>query len=135
MSLPRLGGYHSHILALYNGAARCDDFGLGMAIRYLWNTIANGHGHCYISKFDKAKMKSEGNLGIGMIHHDNVMLRINLIEKVATYIARKYTVFEMQSGKTDSGDFRTFGKSWMPKPLDPNVPRRGRPPTLNGASC
>ncbi len=79
-------------------------------------------------------MKSEGNLGIGMIHRGNVMLRINLIEKVETYITKKCTVFGIQSDRTDSGDFRTFGKSWMPKPLDPNVPRRGRPPTLNGAS-
>ena len=69
-----------------------------------------------------------------MIHRDNVLLRINLIEKVATYIAKKCTVFDMQSGRTDSGDFRTFGKSWMPKPLDPNVPRRGRPPQSNGQS-
>jgi hypothetical protein len=128
------GGYHYHLLALYNGAVRRDDIGLGMAIRDLWNSIANGHGHCYISNFDKIKLESQGNLGIGMIHRDNILLRINLIEKVATYIAKKCTVFDMQSGRTDSGDFRTFGKSWMPKPLDPNVPRRGRPPQSNDQS-
>ncbi len=122
------GGYHYHLLALYNGAERREDIGIGMAIRDLWDTITNGYGQCYISNFDKAKLESQGNLGIGMIHRDNVTLRINLIEKVAAYITKKCTAFDIQSGRTDSGDFRTFGKSWMPKPLDPNAPRRGRPP-------
>jgi hypothetical protein len=128
------GGYHYHFLAIYNGADRKDDIGIGMAIRDLWDTITNGNGQCYISNFDKAKLESQGNLGIGMIHRDNVLLRINLIEKVAAYITKKCTAFDIQSGRTDSGDFRTFGKSWMPKPLDPNIPRRGRPPTRNGES-
>lgn len=126
------GGYHYHLLALYDGAERRDDIGIGLAIRDLWNTIVNGYGHCYISNFDKDKLAREGNLGIGMIHRDNVPARINLIEKVAAYIAKKCTAFDMPSGRTSSGEFRTFGRSWMPKPLDPNVPRRGRPPQSGG---
>lgn len=126
------GGYHYHLLALYNGADRRDDIGIGMAIRDLWDTITNGYGQCYISNFDKAKLESDGCLGIGMIHRDNVSLRINLIEKVAAYITKKCTAFDIQSGRTESGDFRTFGKSQMPQPLDPNAPRRGRPPAPNG---
>lgn len=128
------GGYHYHLLALYNGAERRDDIGIGMAIRDLWDTITNGYGQCYISNFDKAKLEEQGCLGIGMIHRDNVILRVNLIEKVAPYITKKCTAFDIQSGRTESGDFRTFGKSQMPKPLDPNVPRRGRPPAPNGSA-
>lgn len=128
------GGYHYHLLALYNGAYRRDDIGIGMAIRDLWATITSSYGQCYISNFDKAKLEEQGCLGIGMIHRDNVMLRVNLIEKVAPYITKKCTAFDIQSGRTESGDFRTFGKSQMPKPLDPNVPRRGRPPATNGSA-
>jgi hypothetical protein len=121
-------GYHYHFLALYNGAIRQEDIGIGLAIRDRWQEITNGYGECYISNFDKEKLDRDGDLGIGMIHRDNVKLRINLIEKVATYITKKCTIFTVESGRTDSGEFRTFGKSWMPKPIDPNVPRRGRPP-------
>ena len=121
------GGYHYHLLALYNGAERRDDIGLGMAICDLWNSITDGCGQCYISNFDKAKMASEGKLGIGMIHRDDVQLRRNLIEKVASYITKKCHVFDIKSDRTDSGDFRTFGKSRMVQPLNPDIPRRGRP--------
>ncbi len=124
------GGYHYHFLAIYDGAHRRDDIGLGMAIRDLWNDITHGYGHCYISNFDKEKLAKQGCLGIGMIHRNDVPLRINLIEKVAAYITKKCSAFDIQSGRTASGDFRTFGKSWIPKPLDPNAPRRGRPPEL-----
>lgn len=123
------GGYHYHLLAIFNGARRYDDIGIGMAIRDLWSEITEGYGQCYISNFDKEKLDSEGKLGIGMIHRDNVQLRINLIERVAAYITKKCSRFAAQSGRTESGEFRTFGKSWMPKPLDTSVPRRGRPPT------
>lgn len=124
----REGGFHYHLLALYNGAERRDDISIGMAIRDLWDSITNGCGQCYISNYDKVKFESEGNLGIGMIHRDDFRLRINLIEKVASYITKKCTVFDIKSGRTDSGNFRTFGKSRMDKPLNPNMPRRGRPP-------
>ena len=127
------GGYHHHLLAFYNGAERIDGIGIGEALRNLWDTITNGNGHCYISNFDKRKLEMEGRWGIGMIHRDNVALRINLIENVATYITKKCTAFDIQSGRTESGQFRTFGKSQTPKPLDPNIPRRGRPPVRDGS--
>lgn len=126
------GGYHYHLLAFYNGAERREDIGIGMAIRDLWESITNGYGQCYISNFDKAKLAEQGCLGIGMIHRNDVLLRMNLIEKVAPYITKKCTAFDIQSGRTESGDFRVFGKSQMPKPFNPNIPRRGRPPATNG---
>lgn len=122
------GGFHYHFLAIYNGAERRDDVGIGMAIRDLWDRITGGNGQCYISNFDKERLARQGCLGIGMIHRDDVALRVNLIEQVAAYITKKSSVFDIQSGRTQSGDFRTFGKSRMPKPLDENSPRRGRPP-------
>lgn len=122
------GGYHYHLLAIYDGADRRGDIGIGMAIGNLWLAITNGYGLSYISNFDKEKLSREGNLGIGMIHRDDVTLRMNLIEKVAAYITKKCTAFDIKSDTTDSGDFRTFGKSRMPPPLAHNMPRRGRPP-------
>lgn len=124
------GGYHCHLLAIYNGAIRQEDIGIGLSIRDLWDTITEGYGQCYISNFDKIRLSLEGCLGIGMIHRNDLHLRINLNEKVAPYITKKCTAFDIQSDRTDSGDFRTFGKSQMPKAIDPNVPRRGRPPIL-----
>lgn len=121
------GGYHYHLLMIYNSALRRDDVGIGMAIRDLWDQITVGNSHCYISNFDKDRFAAEGSLGIGMIHRDDVPIRINLIEKVAAYISKKCTHFDIQSERTSSGEFRTFGKSWMPKPIDQSMPRRGRP--------
>ena len=122
------GGYHYHLLAIFDGARRRDDVGIGMAIEDLWIKITEGYGLCHISNRDKKKMDREGKLGIGMIHRNDVRLRINLIERVAAYITKKCSTFDAQSSRTESGEFRTFGKSQMPKPLDPSVPRRGRPP-------
>jgi Inovirus Gp2 len=123
------GGLHLHLLAIFHGASRRDDIGIGLDIRDLWSEITEGYGECYISNFDKKKLAREGRLGIGMIHRDEAQLRINLIERVAAYITKKCSTFDVQSDRTESGAFRTFGRSWMPKPLDTSVPRRGRPPT------
>ena len=122
------GGYHYHFLALYNGALRRDGVGIGLAIGSLWNSITNSCGQYYVSNFDEAKLAKLGCLGIGMIHRNDVPKRICLIEKVAAYITKKCTMFDIRSGRTESGEFRTFGKSWTPKPLDPNLSRPGRPP-------
>ncbi len=124
-------GYHYHFLFFYDGAKRHEDISIGFAIDALWKTITNGFGYCHISNLAKEKFASRGTLGIGMIHRNDVALRINLIERVAAYITKKSSAFDIRSGRTESGDFRTFGKSWMPKPLNPTLPRRGRPP-VNG---
>ena len=121
-------GYHYHFLALYNGAIRRDGVGIGLAMGSLWKSITNSCGQYYVSNFDEAKLAKLGCLGIGMIHRNDVQKRICLIEKVAAYITKKCTIFDIRSGRTESGEFRTFGKSWMPKPLNPNLSRRGRPP-------
>ena len=100
--------------------------------RALWSEITVGDGQCYISNYDEKKMARESKLGIGRIHRDDVELRINLIERVAAYITKKSSLFDAPSDRTESGEFRTFGKSRMPKPIDTSVPRRGRPPTRRG---
>ena len=121
------GGYHYHLLAFYHGADHRQDISIGLAIGNRWKSITNSCGQCYVSNFDKERLRSMGCLGIGMINRTDIQLRINLIEKVAAYMTKKCTVFDTRSGRTESGEFRSFGKSWMPKPLDPSLPRRGRP--------
>ncbi|BCO29051.1 hypothetical protein MIZ03_3962 [Rhodoferax lithotrophicus] len=126
------GGYHFHFLALFDGSVRREDIGIGMSIANLWTNITGGLGRCYISNCDKDKLSVQGCLGIGMIHRDDIQLRKNLIERVAAYITKRCSEFEIDTANTASGDFRTFGKSQMPPPLDPNVSRRGRPPVSRG---
>lgn len=122
------GGIHYHLLLLYDGAYRRDDVGLGLAIRDLWKLITGGLGECYISNFDKEKFAQQGCLGIGMIHRDDVTKRTNLIDHVAAYVVKQSSNVLIETADGLSGDFRVFGKSRMPKPIDPNVPRRGRRP-------
>jgi hypothetical protein len=125
------GGYHYHLLAFYNSAERGDDISLADALGNLWNSITNGYGYFHNSNRDKGTMEMQGCLGIGRIHRDDVMLRRNLMERVAPYITKKCTVFDIRSDLTESGDFRTYGRSLMPKPLDPDIARRGRPPAAH----
>jgi hypothetical protein len=124
------GGIHYHLLLLYDGAYRRDDIGIGLTVRDLWNQITGELGECYISNFDKEKFAQQGRLGIGMIHRTDVTKRINLIDHVAAYITKRSSNFVIEAAEGSSRDFRLFGKSRMPKPIDPNVPRRGRRPLL-----
>ncbi len=122
------GGYHYHLLAFFDGSVRRDDIGIGLSMRELWRTITDGMGRCYVSNFNKAKLESTGDLGIGMIHRDDVALRVNLVEKVATYLTKRCSDFNIDTSDSEPQDFRVFGKSRMPPPINPDVPRRGRKP-------
>ena len=124
------GGIHYHLLLLYDGAYRRDDVGLGLDVREIWKQITGGLGECYVSNFDKKKFAQQGCLGIGMIHRDDAIKRFNLIDHVAAYIVKQSSNFMIETAEGFSGSFRVFGKSRMPKPLDPSVPRRGRRPLL-----
>ena len=121
-------GLHYHLLALFDSSVRRDDVGIGLSIRDVWLGITGGLGRCYISNFDKAKLQSRGVLGIGKIHRDDEELRANLVEKVAAYITKRCSEFIIDTSDTASRHFRTFGKSRMPPPINPDVPRRGRKP-------
>lgn len=124
------GGIHYHLLLLYDGAHRRDDVGIGLAVRDLWKQITGGLGECYISNFDKEKFAQQGCLGIGMIHRYDMTKRINLVNHVAAYITKRSSNVGIETADGFPGGFRVFGKSRMPKPIDPNVPRRGRRPLL-----
>ena len=122
-------GYHLHCLFFYNGDYRHEDISIGMAIDELWQKVTYDMGLVHISNLDKERLSRNGFLGIGMIHRSDEQLRFNLVSRVAAYVAKGDTVFNNVSGRTESGRFRCFGRSWMPRPLDPSEPRRGRRPT------
>ena len=124
------GGIHYHLLLLYDGAYRRDDVGIGLAVRALWKQITGEMGECYISNFDKEKFAQQGCLGVGMIHRDDAIKRINLVDYVAAYIVKRSSNVVIEAPDGFSEPFRVFGKSRMPKPIDPNVPRKGRRPLL-----
>ena len=121
-------GYHYHMLFFYDGSLRHEDISIGFAIDRLWKHITHDFGYTKISNMDKDKFSNNGTLGIGMIHRTDWKLRKNLIERVAAYITKKCCATDIRTGRTESGSFRRFGKSWMPEPIDQNQPRRGRPP-------
>jgi len=122
-------GYHHHFVFIYDGAHRQEDICLGLGIaNYFRTVITNGMGRCHVSNLDKGKLDERGCLGIGMIHRDDVALRNNLIQRVAGYIAKGSSMPDARSGRSETGDFRTFGRSRLLPPLPENQPRRGRPP-------
>lgn len=122
-------GFHYHLIALYEGRLQKNAVGLGMGIKCLWEgDITGGIGHCSVINLDAHKFRKNGTLGIGMIHRDDFHARRNLVERVLPYITKKCEFDKVYSGLTETGDFRTFGKSQFLPPIDPNTPRRGRPP-------
>ena len=121
--------FHHHFLLIYDGAYRQEDISLGIGIANYWrNVITNGMGLCYVSNFDKDKLARDACLGIGMIHRDELDLRNNLLQYVAGYIAKDSQIQDFRSARSETGEFRTFGRSRLLPPLPDNVLRRGRPP-------
>ena len=67
------GGLHCHLLLIYNGDKRQNDWFLGDAVGKCWVEMTEGLG-CYYNcntKKHKASYKRKGRLGIGRIHRDN----------------------------------------------------------------
>ena len=122
-------GFHHHFILFYDGAHRQEDMSLGIGIKNYWNeVITHGMGRCYVSNLDKDRFAAKDVLGIGMIHRDDLALRNNLLEHVAGYVAKDSPMLEVQSACSKTGDFRTFGRSQLLRPLPDDMPRRGRPP-------
>lgn len=126
-------GYHIHLLLIYDGTKRKSAIQVVDQVEAVWKyRITNGEGEIYSPNRDSRPFINTGTLGIGVIHRADHQLRVNLIERVVAYLLKKSSVFDEQSKVTVSGQFRTFGKSAMPPPIDPSQPRIGRPPQILG---
>ncbi|MGP5345658.1 YagK/YfjJ domain-containing protein [Psychrobacter celer] len=67
------GGLHCHLLLMYDGSKRQNDWHIAKEVGEKWKAITGGLGE-YYSYHDperKQQYKQYGKLGIGMIHRDN----------------------------------------------------------------
>ena len=67
------GGLHCHLLLMYDGSERQDDWYLAKEVGEKWKAITGGLGeyYNYHDKKRKQQYQQHGKLGIGMIHRDN----------------------------------------------------------------
>ena len=108
------GGLHCHLLLIYNGDKRQNDWFLGDAVGKCWVEITEGLG-CYYNcntKKHKAPYKRKGTLGIGRIHKENPVEVDNAMH-AGEYLVRpeKYE----QRLKVWLPDMRSFGHGNLPK--------------------
>ncbi|WP_413519115.1 inovirus-type Gp2 protein [Psychrobacter glacincola] len=83
------GGLHCHLLLIYNGDKRQNDWFLGDAVGRLWVEITDGMGTYFNGNTSKHKQsyKRKGTLGIGMIHKDNP-IEVDSAMYTAMYLVR-----------------------------------------------
>ena len=67
------GGLHCHLLLIYDGSQRQNDWYIAKEVGEKWKTITGGLGeyYSYHDKKHKQKYQQYGKLGIGMINRDN----------------------------------------------------------------
>ncbi|HCN17045.1 MULTISPECIES: YagK/YfjJ domain-containing protein [Psychrobacter] len=68
------GGLHCHLLLMYDGSKRQNDWHIAKEVGEKWKAITGGLGEYYSYHDSKRKQqyKKNGKLGIGMIHRDNL---------------------------------------------------------------
>ncbi|MGP5011886.1 YagK/YfjJ domain-containing protein [Psychrobacter glacincola] len=124
------GGFHCHLLLIYDGARREGDCALAIEISKKWKAITEGLGTYYNCNSNKHKKKHQvkdefGNdrLGVGMIHRNN----LRQIEN-AVYSALYLTKLDKkdQQLKVWLPNMRTFGHGTYR-----TKKRRGLPPIAN----
>ena len=107
------GGLHCHLLLIYNGDKRQEDWYLADAVCKRWVEITEGMGwyfNCNTTEY-KRKQELQGTLGIGMIHRDNI-LEVNNAINAALYLTSpdKYE----QRLKAWLPNMRSFGRCNYP---------------------
>lgn len=107
------GGLHCHLVLLYNGDLRNNDWYLADAVGKRWVEITEGIG-CYFNCSDSKQKRDyelQGTLGIGMIHLHNIS-EVNNAINAALYLTRpdKYN----QRLKAWLPNMRSFGRGNYP---------------------
>lgn len=119
-------GWHHHFLFFFDGQ-RVESEWLGMGIaRYFDTTITHGMASSFVCNLHKEKFIEQDTLGIGMVRHDDIPMRNNLLDGVAGYLAKGTMPHEHRDIYDQYSHVRRFGRSRMPAPL-PEGPRVGRP--------
>jgi hypothetical protein len=82
-------GYHAHLMLLYNGSERCQDWYLANEVIQKWQEITQNMGYGINSHTPEKKKQyaDRGLLGVGMIHR-NQPLEIQNALNVARYLTQ-----------------------------------------------
>ena len=118
------GGLHCHLLLMFDGSKRDNDWYIAKEVGEKWKTITGGLGE-YYSYHDpeiKQKYQQHGKLGIGMIHRDNLQEVENAIAS-ALYLTKPSK--DEQQLKLWLPNMRTFGHG-----IYRTSKRRGLPPIV-----
>lgn len=96
------GGLHCHLLLMYDGAKRQNDWYIAKEVGEKWLQITEGFGayYNYHESNNKQRYQQYDRLGIGMIHRDN-NLEIENARRTALYLTKPE--------KTDQ-----YLKAWIP---------------------
>lgn len=82
-------GYHAHLMLIYNGSERCQDWYLGNEVIQKWQTITQGFGYGVNNNTPEKKKQyaDRGLLGIGMVHRHQPLAVQNALN-VASYLTQ-----------------------------------------------
>ena len=82
-------GYHVHLMLLYNGSERCQDWYLANEVIQKWQEITQGSGYGVNNNTHEKKKQyaDRGLLGIGMIHRNQPLEMQNALN-VASYLTQ-----------------------------------------------
>lgn len=82
-------GYHAHLMLIYNGSERCQDWHLANKVIQKWQEITQrvGYGVSSNTTEKKKQYADRGLLGIGMIHR-NQPVEIQNAWNVASYLTQ-----------------------------------------------
>lgn len=116
------GGLHCHLLLIYDGNKRQNDWHIAKEVGEKWKAITGGLGECYSYHDKETKWGYEryGKLGIGMIRRDNPKEVENAVGS-ALYLTKPSK--EEQYLKVWLPNMRTFGHG-----IYRTSKRRGLPP-------
>ena len=116
------GGLHCHLLLIYDGSERQNDWYLAREVGEKWKMVTGGLGEYYNYHDKKTKQDYErnGKLGIGMIHQNNPIEVENAL-RTALYLTKPEKVDQYLKVKVSG--MRTFGHGTFR-----TAKRRGLPP-------
>lgn len=116
------GGLHCHLLLMYDGSERQNDWYIAKEVGEKWKEVTAGLGeyYSYHDKERKQQYKQHGKLGIGMIHQNNPIEVENAVAS-ALYLTKPSK--NEQQLKLWLPNMRTFGHG-----IYRTKKRRGLPP-------
>ena len=102
------GGLHCHLLLMYDGSERQNDWYIAKEVGEKWKEVTAGLGeyYSYHDKERKQQYKQHGKLGIGMIHQNNPVEVENAVAS-ALYLTKPSK--NEQQLKLWLPNMRTFG--------------------------